>query len=71
MLLMKDSRIVAVGEGFEPPVRLLAQRFSRAPRSTTPAPNLLEGILANYRYGSSQLIKLKCVVVKQFSLILR
>ncbi len=28
---------LAEGEGFEPPVRLPAQRFSRPPRSTTPA----------------------------------
>ncbi len=36
----KGLRKMAEGEGFEPPERLLAQCFSRAPRSTTPAPFL-------------------------------
>ena len=30
---------MAVGVGFEPTVRMDAQRFSRPPRSTTPAPH--------------------------------
>src|SRR3954447_15343917 len=34
---MLDPVKLAEGEGFEPPVRLPAQRLSRPPRSTTPA----------------------------------
>jgi hypothetical protein len=64
MLIISGLRKLAVGEGFEPPVRLLAQRFSRAPRSTTPAPNLRADILVNSRSGSSQLVKSDGVVVK-------
>ena len=38
-----DKIYMAEREGFEPSERLRAQRFSRPPRSTTPAP--LRGIL--------------------------
>ena len=42
------------GEGFEPSVRLLAQRFSRPPHSTTLAPLLVEGEkLGRFRKGSN------------------
>src|SRR5919107_2159754 len=40
----------AEGEGFEPSVRLRAQRFSRPPRSTTPAP--LQGPVTGTAKGS-------------------
>jgi hypothetical protein len=44
--VIRQTRITACnpaeGEGFEPSGRLHAQRFSRPPRSTAPAPLLAE-----------------------------
>ena len=41
----KGESFMAEGVGFEPTVRVSAQRFSRPPRSTTPAP--LRGSLSH------------------------
>ena len=39
----RTMRDLAEGEGFEPSVRASVQRFSRPPRSTTPAPLRISG----------------------------
>ncbi len=44
-------RDLAEREGFEPSDRLHGQRFSRPPRSTTPAPLLMDHLRKNWRRG--------------------
>ena len=51
---LQGLMLLAEREGFEPSVRLLAQRFSRPPHSTTLAPLLSEGEnLGRFQKGSN------------------
>lgn len=52
---INHSGCMAEREGFEPSVRLLAQRFSRPPRSTAPAPLRRSGLYACFSLACKSL----------------